>query len=1614
MNVAQSKRTYFSKSAHSYVSRPVQRKSLVRTQFRVPRVSTGNTRFPTVNKNFPIGNSKLSTTDLGIKGKADSGCSRHMTGNISYLSDYKPYDRGYVSFGQGGCKITSKGTIKTVTKAFADESELWHRRLGHLNFKTMNKLFRHNLVRGLPSKCFENNHTCVACLKGKQHKASCKTKLVHSVTKPLHTLHMDLFGPTSDETSGILRNLITEIENLKDLKNGVAERRNRTLIEAARTMLADAKFPVTFWAEAVNTACYVQNRVLVNKSQNKNPYKLFNGTTPAIGFLKPFGCHVMILNTLDNLEKFDAKGDEGYFIRYFMSSKAFREAASQDVKKDVSSLRYIALLNWFHEAHLETSTSNAQDACKADAPESSGNSNPTATSTNPSANQMETLTVETLILTIGSPVPTACLDDSLELSSVTRLISKRVTSQDDAPSLDNILTLLNRFEDILGVTANTNDSNAVEADLGNMENNISSSPTPTFRIHKDHPKSPIISPMDTSVQTRTKFKGDGRTEFHSHNPSKDRSSSPKILPILVVNSPSFSGQTVPLFESMLVPMRKCSGTPTEPHHTPSSEVLQSPPTATSSLSLPPTTNETIPTVIPPKPPYSGNTPGELELFSPQLFPLLQMSLHLLLGMTVKRTKMEEVLNHLKRCHNQREEFRDKGGCWCRENGVQVSVPPAAAAATVSVPNVSGMVPTASPIFTTASIVTSYSRHKGKEKMVESNKPKKKKLQEQIDVQVAREIEEQMIAKHLHDYEQVAAELTIGEKIELINELVKYQDHHSKILKYQAQQRKPLSKKQQREFYMSVLRIHAGWKTKHFKDMLKHFDREDLNQLWTLVKETLSIRQATNVKEKELWVELKILYEPNVEDQFDEFPLPEDFPTASEERFPLLRHQVTPKECHLHAVKRIFRYLKGHPKLGLWYPKDSPFDLVAYSDSDYGGATQDGKSTTRGCQCFSRRLISWQCKKQIIIQLLDYGYNFMNTNIYIDNNVSICIVRNPVYHSKTKHIEIRHHFIRDCFEKKLINVDHIHTDENVAGLLTKPFDAGKFQYLVCKLFPLLGKLSTVSVFLGFRLTFAVKNQPRVPRVSTVTEKIPTVDSKFPTAKSTLTADLGNKEKAVKASARWIWRPKQNTSEQGPNCNGVSGNPHNIIDDKGYWDNGFSRHMTGNISYLSEYEPYDGGYVSFVHGYVSFVRIKCNKTEHNTDFYQILDFLKASHIRYALTISPTIYVSHIRQFWSTARIETTDQETKIIATIDDTPRTISESSLRRHLKLNDDEGISSLPDAELFENLSLMGYNILPSQSLQRKHSKLLAKFQAQEVEINRLKERVKILEDKGGVIGDRSRDDAPINGRRIDEEEVATKRVSGDTEEVNWMKGSGSIPTASPSADEVPTSSDVVPTAGPVFATATVIDAQIARELKEQLEREDQRRSEQIARDEEIARIHAEKELQIMIDGLDRSNEIEGGVSKIFKGEAAWLKRKEIRSEKESAKKQKILEEVPEEVKSYVEVPEEKIKVMMQLVPIEEVYVEALQVKHPIIDWDDFNQLWSLVKETLSKRPATSDKEMEHWFEAEWNFLPFLLYDSSWLMKLPGASSTVAIINVGSKSSSMRLDCSFFFDGHLFA
>nr|GFA52966.1 hypothetical protein [Tanacetum cinerariifolium] len=252
----------------------------------------------------------------------------------------------------------------------------------------------------------------------------------------------------------------------------------------------------------------------------------------------------------------------------------------------------------------------------------------------------------------------------------------------------------------------------------------------------------------------------------------------------------------------------------------------------------------------------------------------------------------------------------------------VSVSPVVGISTVGVPTVSGLFPTASAIFTTATkeIEEEFARENQREseQLARDLEIARLHAEEKLKMMIeGLDGSNEVIAKHLQEYEQAEAELTVGEKIELINELVKYQDHHAKILKYQTQQSKPLSKNEQREFYMSVLRSHAGWKTRHFRGMTLEEIKEKFIPVWKQFKDFVSMSskeegkrvkrkglkldqgcakrmktfedvseedlkgtmqlvpleevyveaiQATKDKEKELWVELKRLFEPDFEDQ----------------------------------------------------------------------------------------------------------------------------------------------------------------------------------------------------------------------------------------------------------------------------------------------------------------------------------------------------------------------------------------------------------------------------------------------------------------------------------------------------------------------------------------------------------------------------------------------------------------------------------------------------------------------------------------------------------------------------------------------------------------------------
>nr|GEY93730.1 hypothetical protein [Tanacetum cinerariifolium] len=299
---------------------------------------------------FKTGNPHQVLKDKGV---IDSGCSRHMTGNMSYLSDFEELNRGYVAFGGNlkGGKIIGKCKIKTGKLDFDDVYLV--------------KELRFNLF-SVSQMCDKKNSvlfTDTECLVlSSNFKLPDASQVLLRVPRENNIFSWVFFLASKDETPSVLMTFIIGLENLLSLKikiircdngtefkntdlnqfcglkgikrefsvprtpqqNDITERKNRTLIEATRTLLADSLLPISFWAEAVNTACYVQNRVLVTKPHTKTPYELLHGRLPSIGFMRLFGYPVTILNTLDPLGKFQGKVDEGFLVGYSICNKAFR------------------------------------------------------------------------------------------------------------------------------------------------------------------------------------------------------------------------------------------------------------------------------------------------------------------------------------------------------------------------------------------------------------------------------------------------------------------------------------------------------------------------------------------------------------------------------------------------------------------------------------------------------------------------------------------------------------------------------------------------------------------------------------------------------------------------------------------------------------------------------------------------------------------------------------------------------------------------------------------------------------------------------------------------------------------------------------------------------------------------------------------------------------------------------------------------------------------------------------------------------------------------------------------------------------------------------------------
>ncbi|GJV20680.1 putative ribonuclease H-like domain-containing protein [Tanacetum coccineum] len=994
------------------------------------------------------GNAGNPQQDLKDKGVIDSGCSRHMTGNKSYLTNYEEIDGGFVAFGGNSKrgKITRKGKIKTgkldfedvyfvkelkvnlfgvsqmcdkknsvlftdtecvvlspdfkltdeshvllkvprkdnmysvdlknvipqggltclFAKATPDESNLWHRRLGHVNFKTMNKLVRGNLVRGIDN---------LIDLKVKVIRCDNRTDFKNRV--------MNQFCEMKD-----IKREFSVAWNLQ--QNGVAEMKNKTLIEAARTMLADSKLPATFWAEAVNTTCYVQNRVLVVKPQNKTPYKLFLGRKPALSFMRPFGCPVTILNTIDHLGKFDGKADEGFFVGYSTNSKAFRVFNSR-TRIVVENLHVqfsentpnIAGSgpNWLFDIDALTNSMNYKPIVAGN--QSNGNAGTKAYNDAGKA-KMEIVPRKDYILLPMWPTDLIFTQNSKESPDAgfkpsgeeEKMNTKDPGNENEASRKDSEVPIIEepkedqRVNQELDASINST-NNIITASDGNITNNVNAVSS-TFNVAVTEvnvvdPKTNIELPNDPNMpELEDIVYSDDDEDVGAEADMNNLDAFMHVSPILT--------------------------TRIHKDH-PVDQIIRD----------------------------LNSTPQTRRMTK-------KLKEHGLFSSVQQRTYHKDFQNCLFACFLSQEKPKKT---------------------LVDLPNGKRAIGTK----------WVYRNKKDERGIVIKNK--------------ARLVAQGYTQEEGIDYDEVFAPVARTEAIRLFLAYASFKD----FVVYQMNVKSAFlyGKIEEEDYFFQP----PGFEDPDFPDRVYKVEKAlyGLHQAPRAWYETLSTYLLDNGFQRE---------------KIDNTLFIRRFEKMMHKKFQMscmgeltfsLGLQVKQKEdgIFISQGKYVTEILK---KFGFTDVKTTSTPMETYKpllkDVDGEDVDEHLYRSMIGSLVYLTSLrpdiilISWQCKKQNVVanstteaeyiaasncygqvlwiqnQLLDYGYNFIQTKIHIDNESTICIVKNPIFHLKTKHIEIRHHLIRDSNEKTLIQMIKIHTDQDVANLLTKAFDVSRFQYLIANI------------------------------------------------------------------------------------------------------------------------------------------------------------------------------------------------------------------------------------------------------------------------------------------------------------------------------------------------------------------------------------------------------------------------------------------------------------------------------------------------------------------------------------------------------------------------------------
>ncbi|GKA29220.1 putative ribonuclease H-like domain-containing protein, partial [Tanacetum coccineum] len=1024
-------RRHFSKS-HSPVRRPIDRNTAKMSYFNAVKGNWGtavktsagyNWRNSRPNSNCDSGPTFIRTDhplkNIGDRGIFDSGCSGHMTGNKDHLDDFEEFKGGSVTF--GGSKGYINGKEVSPDFKMPDENRIL------LKVPRQHNMYSFDMKTPYLIKDY-------ACLIA---KATCdESKLWH------RRFSWVFFLATKDETSGILQNFIRQIENQlnhrvkiirsdngtefknrdmlefcgnKGIKqeysnartpqqNGVAERMNRTLIEAARTMLADSLLPTTFWAEAVSTACYIFNRVRVTKPQNKTPYELLFGHKPIISYIRPFGCHVTILDTLSVLGKFDGKCDEGFLVGYSLNSKAFRVYNLVTKKVEVNlhvkfleekpnvkgvGYRWMFDIDYLTNSNPHAGTSdvtnsvgtlqspNANASEEADEDEelivvpiaikhSAAKVGPRKSSTNSKEEKFLT-ELQNLQTQEKEAFSTGISEDTPEILAFRRDLDQlaqkhlREVTTDKATSTNSVnscrelantqpadqddsdmpeFTIFNKPQKGIFDEASYDEEGIVH-DFNNLPTEVAVSPIPTLRIHNIHPQSQILGNPKSFVQTRSRVKQTSGAHALEE---------PKKISEALKDDSWVNAMQEELLQFRLqqdergVVVRNKARLVAQGHR--QEEGID----------------------------YDEVFAHVARIEAIRLF----LAFASFMGFIVYQMDVKSAFLY-----------------GTIDEEVYVSQPP-------------GFVDPDHPKKVYKVVKALYGLHQAPRAWYAT-------LSTFLEEHGYRRgtIDKTLFIKK--DKKDIMLVQVYVDDIIFGSTRKSWCDEFEALMKGRFQ----MSSMGELIFFLG---LQVKQKTdgifisqdKYVADMLKKFDLASVKTAITPMETKMALTKDEEADDVDVH-----LYRSMIGSLM--------YLTASRPDIMFAvcacsRFQVTPKTSHLNAVKRIFKLIS-------WQCKKQTIVATSTTEAEYVAAAS----------CCGQVL--W-----IQNQMLDYGFNFMNTKIHIDNESTIFIVKDPVYHSKTKNIEIRHHFIRDSYEKKLIRVEKIHTDFNVADLLTKAFDGPRMASL----------------------------------------------------------------------------------------------------------------------------------------------------------------------------------------------------------------------------------------------------------------------------------------------------------------------------------------------------------------------------------------------------------------------------------------------------------------------------------------------------------------------------------------------------------------------------------------